>query len=386
MADYIYLDNGMTTRPTERSISKMLPFLQKYWGVPYAPHKLGLDVTQALKESFQNIYDLVGANHRDNFVFTSSGAEAVNQVVQSLYFDQTLDSGRNHMITSNIDEAPVIMSIGHLAQLNCVGKMAETSPQGMVTAQAISEAMTPRTVLVSLSWANGLTGVINPVDEISKVCESRGVFFHLEASHILGKLFFDLNKIAVTHLSFGGDLLHAPKGTGGLFIREGRRTSPLIFGGIEQAGLRAGSYSTANLAALGEAARETHDAQDYVCTEIARLRDHFESEIVERYPEAKVFFQEQERLPNISAIAFPGTLNEALLYALNQRGVYACIGGGSFQQIAIVLKACGVPEFLAKSAISFNLSRETTQEQIERAVEIIVEEALRLRNLSIKLA
>lgn len=385
MANYIYLDNGMTTRPSERSISKMMPFLQKYWGVPYAPHKLGLDVAQAMKESFQSIYELVGAANRDTFIFTSSGAEAVNQVIQSIYFDQVLDSGRNHMITSNVDEAPAIMAIGRLEQLNCVGKMAEVSAQGMVTAQTISEAMTPRTVLVSLSWANGLTGVINPVAEISKVCESRGVFFHLDASHVLGKLHYHLDEISVTHLTFGGDLLHAPKGTGGLFIRDGRRISPLILGGIEQAGLRAGSYSSANLAALGEAALEMRDAQDYLCTEIARLRDLFESEIISRLPDAKVFFQDQERLPNISAIAFPGILNEALLYALNQRGVYACIGGGSFQQIAIVLTASGVAESLAKTAISFNLSRETTQEQVESAVEIIIEEVTRLRTLSHKL-
>lgn len=385
MADFIYFDNGMTTRPSERSISKMLPFLQKYWGVPYAPHQLGFEVSQAITESFQSVYDLVGANPHDHFVLTSSGAEAINQVIQSLYFDQTLESGRNHFITSNIDEAPAIMAIGRLEQLNCVGKMAEASSKGVVTAQAIAEAMTPRTVLVSLAWANGLTGVIHPVKEISKVCEERGVFFHLDASHILGKLFFDLDDIAVTHLTFSGDLLHAPKGTGGLFIRKGRKCSPLIVGGIEQAGLRAGSYSTAGLAALGEAAREMRDAQDYLCTEIARLRDLFESKIVERLPEVRVLFQEEERLPNLSAIAFPGIFNEALLYALNQRGLYACIGGGSFQQIAIILAACGVPEELAKCSISFNLSRETTGEEVERAVDIVVGEVKRLRNLSAKL-
>lgn len=382
MAKDIYLDNSMTTRPSERSISKMMPLLTKRWGNPLSPHEKGQQVNSDLVESLKNIYELLGAKKSDDFVFTSSGAEAVNHVIHSVYRDQTLESGKNHLITSHSDEAPAIMAIGRLEELHCMGKMVDATKQGMVTAQVIADAMTPRTALVSLCWANGLTGVINPVHEIGALCEERGCCFHLDATHVLGKLYFDLEDTKATHVTFNGDHLHAPKGTGGIWIKEGRKCSAFIVGGIEQAGLRAGSYNTAGLAALGEAALEALDARDYICTETARLRDKLESGVLEGFPDAYPFFRRQERLPNISAIAFPGIANEALLYRLSRRGIYASIGGGSFQQIGLVLENCGVDHRLAHTAINFSLSRETTEEEIDSAIAIIVEEAKKLRQLS----
>jgi cysteine desulfurase len=382
MTREIYLDNCMATRPSDRSISKIMPLLTERWGNPLSPHRKGHQVNADIVESLTNIYELLGAKKVDDFVFTSSGAEAVNHVIHSVYYDQTLESGKNHLITSNIDEAPAIMAIGQLEEINCMGKMVDATKEGMITAQVIADAMTPRTAMVSLSWANGLTGVINPVHEIGALCEERGACFHLDATHVLGKLYFDIEDTKATHLTFNGDLLHAPKGTGGLWVKGGRRCSPFIVGGIEQAGLRAGSYSTAGLAALGEAAHEALDARDLVCTEIARLRDKLEDGVLAGFSDAFPFFQNQERLPNISAIAFPGMTNESLLYQLSRRGVYACIGGGSFQQIGLVLESCGVDHRLAHTAISFSLSRETTEDEIDCAVEIIVEEAKRLSKLS----
>ncbi|MEC7839223.1 MAG: aminotransferase class V-fold PLP-dependent enzyme [Chlamydiota bacterium] len=385
MATDIYLDNSMTTRPSKRSISKMLPILTERWGHPSSPHHKGQAVFPDIKESMLAIYELLGANHQDDFVFTSSGAEAVNHVVNAIYFDQTLEAGRNHLITSNIDEAPAIMAIGRLEEMSCVGKMVDANSRGSVSAQIIADALSPRTALVSLSWANGMTGVINPVEEIAELCEDRGVFFHLDATHVLGKMFFDLSDIKATHITFNGDNLHAPKGSGGIWIKGGRHCTSFIVGGIEQAGLRAGSYSIANLAALGEAARESLDARDLMCTEVARLRNKLEEGVANGYSGAFPFFQDEERIPNVTAIAFPGIANEALLFNLNRRGICACIGGGSFQQIGLVLENSGVERSLAHSAVSFSLSRETTEMEIDCAIEIIIEEALRLRKISEKM-
>lgn len=381
----IYLDNSMTTRPSERAISAMMPFFRDKWGLPASPHQLGHELYPAIKESLEALYGLLGAQPQDNFVFTSSGAEAVNQIIHSTYFDQTLQSGRNHFITSNIDEAPAIMAIGRLEEMSCSGTMVHADSSGSITAQAIAEAITPRTILVSLSWANGLTGVINPVEEIAAVCEERGILFHLDATHVLGKLYFELADIGATHLTFNGDHLHAPKGTGGLLIRKERSCSAFILGGIEQAGLRAGSYSVGVLAALGEAAKEALDARDLLCTEVARLRNKLEEGVAEGFKEAVPLFTESPRVPHIAAISFRGIANEALLYALNKRGLYGCIGGGSFQQIGLVLKACGMDEVASNGAVSFALSRETTEADIDSAIAIIVEEAQRLRKHSEKI-
>jgi cysteine desulfurase len=378
----IYLDNQTVTRPSDQAIAAMLPFLTERWGVPSAPHQVGQQLYPAIEEALRGIYALLGAKESDEIVFTSSSAEGINQVVLSTYFDVTVHTGKNQFITSLIDEAPSIMAIGRLEQLSCIGKMVSANSNGQITATAIAEAMTPRTALVSLAWANGLTGVINPVSEIAQVCQERGVHLHLDASHVLGKIFPDWEEIPAHFLTFNGDSFHAPSGTGGLFIRHDTKCSPLILGGIEQAGHRAGSYSVAGLVALGQAAREAIDARDLLGTEVARLRSKFEQGIVAHIPEAVVFFQDQERLPNCTAIAFPGIANEALLYLLNRRGVYASIGGGTYQQIGLILSNCGIDPILAHTAISFSLSRETTEDEIDRAIEIIAESIRHLRKMS----
>jgi cysteine desulfurase len=186
-------------------------------------------------------------------------------------------------------------------------------------------------------------------------------------------------------VTFNGSQLHAPQGTGALFMRKRLKANPLIYGGNEQAGLRAGVVNMALLAGLGEAARESQETIDYYCTEIARLRNRFEQLVCAGVPGATVLFSDQERLPHCTCIAFPRAVNEALLFALDGRGVYASMGGGSFQQIAMNLVSSGVDESVAQTALSFSLGRTTTEEQIEQAASIVVEEATKLANLSQKM-
>lgn len=350
-----------------------------------SPHQMGQELFPAIDESYKAIYKLLGAKDEDTVVFTSSGAEAVNQAILSAYFDITKSTGRNQLITSSIDEAPAIMSVGRLEKLGCVGQMAEANEKGQITAEKLAESITPRTALVSLSWANGLTGVINPIAEISDLCKERGIRLHLEASHVLGKLYYEMEDVGADLISFNGDNLHAPKGTGALYIRSEVACSPFIVGGLEQGGLRAGTVNVPALVGLGAACTEMGEARDYMCTEIARLRDQFERGIVEGYPEAQVFFRDSSRVPNISAIAFPGIPNELMLFHLNRKGVCASIGGGSFQQIGLVLMASKIPERVAHSSLSFSLSRETNEDEIEAAISIITDTAKRLRKLSQKL-
>lgn len=385
MGRRIYLDNSLTTRPSEKALAKMMPFLTTMWGTPSAPHKMGQDLFPALEEAYRSIYALLGASENDNFVFTSSGAEAVNQAIHSIYSEVTRATGKNQFLIANTDEAPALMAISRLEELGCIGKMVKVDANGVVSAEAVADAITPRTALVSLSWANGLTGVINPVGEVSTLCQERGIKLHLDATHVLGKLYYEMSDIAPDYMTFNGDVLHAPKGTGGLYIKAGNKCRALINGGNEQGGLRGGAVNVPALAALGYAAREALDARDLLCTEVARLRDHFEAGVLRGFPDAIPFFQKEERLPHCSAIAFPGVVNEALLYALNRKDVFASIGGGDFQQLGLVLMASGIEETIAHSAISFSFSRETTEEEVDLAVEVIADCANKLRKISRKL-
>ena len=382
MPKLIYLDNNTITRPSPQVVAKMIPFLTERWGNPTAPHQVGQTLFPAIEEALRSVYALVGAKESDNILFTSSAAEGANHVIFSTYFDVTVHTGKNQFITSSIDEAPSMMATERLAQLSCVGKVAQADKNGQITARAIADLITPRTALVSMNWANALTGVINPINDIAILCEERGIRLHLEASNVLGKIVGDWEDVPAHFLTFNGDSIHTPSGIGALYIRSDAKTSPFILGGAEQAGLRAGSYSVAGLVALGQASIEALDARDLMCTEVARLRSKLEKEIQAAIPDAVVFFQDQERLPHCTAIGFPGIYNETLLCLLNRQGVCASIGGGTQQQIALILSACGVEEVLARSAISFSLSRETTEDDIDRAAEIIVGVVKKLRQLS----
>ncbi len=382
MSAHIYLDNSTITRPSSKVVSEMLPFLQERWEASGAPHKLGHEALPDIERALKKIYRLLGAGEEDVMVVTSSGTEAVNHVVQSVYRDVTLPTGKNHFLTSNIDEAPAIMAMSHLEPLGCVCRMVEAGPSGQITAEAVGDALTPRSALLSLSWANGLTGVIHPVEEIAALCRERGILFHLDASHVLGKLYFELDKVGADFITFEGSLLHAPKGTGALWAREGTKVTPLLFGSHEQGGQRAGPWSVAGLAALGQAADQLLEARDLLCMEGARLKSRLEEGIVKVYPDAKVLFSNQERLPHVTAVAFPGIAAEALLLALSEEGLYASIGGGSHQQLSLILEACGCDPLLCHSAISFSLSRETTDHEIDSALKVIEEAAGRLRKTS----
>lgn len=378
----IYLDNSTTSRPSEQAISQMMPYLTERWGLPSAPHQKGQELFPALKEYYKMLYSFLGAEEADQFVLTSSGAEAVNQVISSVYRDTTLPTGKNQFITSNVDEAPALMAMSRLESVGCVAKMIEVDSNGLVTTQALAEAISPRTALVSLSWANGLTGVVQPVAEIAELCRQRGIRLHLDATHVLGKLFYELEEIKPDFMTFNGDQLHAPKGTGGLYIRQGIKCSPFIAGGSDQGGLRAGGLNMAALAALAYASQEALECRDLICTETARLKYKLETGIVKAYPEAKICFKEQERLPHCTTLLFPGIASEALLYLLNRKGVHACIGGGNFQQLGLLLMASGMEENLAYSAVSFSLSRYTSEAEIDRAIELIADSAHTLAKTS----
>jgi len=382
ISSLIYLDNSSTARPSEKAVSAMMPYLTTHWGIPSTPHQKGQELYPFLAEFYKTLYAFIGAKEGAQVILTSSGTEAVNHVISSVYRDVTLSTGKNQYLTSKADEAPAIMAISHLEPFGCINKMVEVNSKGMITPQAIADCLSPRTALLSLSWANGLTGVIQPVAEIAELCRERGIRLHLEATHVLGKLLYDLEEINPDYLTFNGEQLHGPKGTGILYIREGIRCSPFIFGSADQGGMRAGALNMPGLAGIAVAAQETLECRDLLCTETARLRNEFEQKILKGFPETLICFKEQERLPHCTTLLFPGIANEALLFLLNRRGICASIGGGNFQQLALILSFSGIKEHLAHSAVSFSLSRYTTEDEIERAVSIIIDSAQLLLRLS----
>lgn len=377
-----YFDNSSVARPSPEALSKMLTFYTEKWGVTTQPHKMGNELIQPLTEALRSIYKLLGATDNDAVIMTSSGAEAINHAILSTYQDVSLTEGRNHFITASTEDAPFLMSFNRLTTFGAATTFLKPDSHGIISAKAIIEAITPRTAMIALSWSNGLTGVIQPIQEIAEICKLRGIRLLVDGTHVLGKLFFSLKEYSIDFFTFNGDQLHAPKGTGGLYIRSGIKLSPFITGGMEQAGLRAGTLNLPAVVGLGEAAKLLLEARDYFCTEVARLQMELENEIKERIPEIKTLFEYEEKVPGVLTISIPGIINEALLFALNQKNVFASIGGGSQQLLSHYLKACGFDHKAADSALSFTLSRETKEEEIEYAAKVLEAAVKKLRKTS----
>ncbi|MBS0627085.1 MAG: aminotransferase class V-fold PLP-dependent enzyme, partial [Verrucomicrobia bacterium] len=214
--------------------------------------------------------------------------------------------------------------------------------------------------LFSISWADGLTGVIHPIEDLAAVCREKNILFHVDASFLLGKRFFRFRDIGAHFLTVDGSAIEALQDTGFLFIKEG---SPIR--------LERFIPSIAFASTLSVAVEERQNRFEHYCMETARLRDLLEEGIKEKISDSVVIFKEADRLPNVTVIAFPGVYSESLLYLLNSKGLYASMGGGKFQRLETILSAAGVDKHLARCSLSFSLSWITSEEEIEIAIEVI---------------
>lgn len=360
----VYLDHHTVTRPFSSAIEKMLPFYREKWGVSSASHYKGQELLSDNEQSKKQMLKSLGAQEQSVVHFCAGGAEAINTVFFSHYFETVRRTGQNHILTGQLESAPILLSLQRLEEFGCATKLLLPNTQGQINKDILLNAIRPRTGLLSLSWAQGLTGVIHPISDLAEICLEKNIAFHVDASHILGKLYFRLQDLPIDFFTFDGKLIHAPQGTGGLITKKKMPFSTLIIGDA--------SPPIAGMIALEEALSQNARLCDHICLETTRLRDKLEREIKRALSDAVVFFEHVERLPNCSAMGFPYISGEALLYLLHRNAVYATIGGGACQRLSHVLIASGVDSLLAESAVSFSLSYETTEEEIDYAIETII--------------
>jgi cysteine desulfurase len=299
-----------------------------------APYAKGVKNPDRLRE-------LLGLAPDDALTLTSSGAEAITEVFYSHYLDHIYQSGKTHFVSTTLEEATIQLLLKRFEKLGCTYTLIEPNEKGQITAEMVAKAMTPRTGLVSMSWANPLTGVVHPIWEIAQMVSDRGVYFHVEATPILGKLFFRFGDMPIDFLTVDGGRCGAPR-AGAVAIRKGSECSPLIPKAYPQ---------VASL--FNEAAEQLFQDFDFLCTETATLRDLLETEL-----EGTPLYSNTERLPNVTALYFEGVSHELLLFHLVQQGIYATYGGGQFPRLPF-------------GVLSFALSRHTTREEISKAIEII---------------
>lgn len=377
-----YLDNNATTKVDPQVLEAMLPYFSEYYGNPSSMHSFGGGVASKIQQAREQVARLIGASP-DEIVFTSCGTESDGTAVRAAIESYP---AKRHIMTSRVEHPAVKNLFETLSKKGYRTTFIPVDREGRLDLDDLYDNLTDDTAIVSLMWANNETGVIFPIEEVSRKVKERGIVFHTDAVQAAGKIPIDVGRTGVDMLSLSGHKIHAPKGIGVLYLRKGTRFAPYMVGGHQEKGRRGGTENTAAIIGLGKAAdlaQQHLDAGSYRCVD--ELRDRLESEILRRVPHTLVNGDRTHRLPNTTSLAFEYVEGESILLMLNEHGVCASSGSactsGSLEP-SHVLRAMGVPFTAAHGSIRFSLSRYTTGPEIDLVLEKLPPIIARLREMS----
>jgi cysteine desulfurase len=378
----IYLDNNATTACDPAVVAAMLPFFTEQFGNPSSMHSFGNKVGLALKEARARVQALLGAEHESEIVFTSCGTESNSTAILSALKAQP---ERNQIITTVVEHPAILAVCEQLEKEGVVVHRLKVDKRGRLDLDEYRALLSPRVALVTAMWANNETGTLFPIGQMAELAHAAGVMFHTDAVQAVGKLPMELKNSKIDMLSLSGHKLHAPKGIGVLYLRRGLRFRPLLRGGHQERGRRAGTENSASIVGLGVAAEQAMQHMAYEATEVKRLRDRLEAGILAQVPRAFATGDTANRLPNTASIAFEFVEGEAILLLLNKEGIAASSGSactsGSLEP-SHVMRAMGIPYTAAHGTVRFSLSRYNTEAEIDRVIAAVPPIIAQLRRIS----
>jgi cysteine desulfurase len=378
----VYLDHNATTPVEPEVLDAMLPYLREEFGNASSIHTPGQRARAAVETAREQVAALIGARVQE-IVFTSGGTESDNHAISGAV--SASHSPAPHVISSPTEHEAVLNSCQQLEKEGVTLTYLPTNREGLIDLEELHRAITPETALITLMHANNELGTVQPLEEIGRIAKEHKVPFHTDAVQSAGKIPIDVNGLGVDLLSLSGHKFYAPKGIGALYIRSGTRLQQFLYGGHHQRGFRPGTENVAGIVGLGKAAEiaRTHLADD--AARVGALRDRLERGLLQRVPQSRVNGGHAQRTPNTTNILFHGIEAEALVIALDLQGL-ACSTGAACSSGAVepshVLLAIGLTADEARSSIRLSLGRHTTQDEIDRALEIITAAVAQLRALS----
>ena len=380
----VYLDNNATTIVDPKVFEEMVPYFCQMYGNPNSLHEFGSESHPALRKAMDQLYAGINASDDDDIVITSCATESNNWVIKSIYHDYILNGDKDHIITSEVEHPAVGASCKFLESLGVKVTYLPVNTDGVINVEDLKNAITDKTALVSIMWANNETGMIFPIEEIGAICKERGVLFHTDAVQAIGKIPVDVKKANVDFLSFSAHKFHGPKGIGGLYIRNGQALSPFFHGGEHMGGRRSGTLNVPSIVGMGKAMELAVEALDFEKNNVRRLRDKLEDALLQ-IPEMMVVGTKEQRVPNTILVSVKGIEGEAMLWDLNQSGIGASTGSACASEALEsnpVMEAIGAEADLAHTALRLSLSRFTTEEEIDFAIDVIQKAVIRLRAIS----
>ncbi len=378
----VYLDNNSTTAIDPRVAEVIKPYLSHVFGNPSNMHSFGRECAKGLVNAREQVAQFLNTEPQEIY-FTGSGTESDNWAVKGIAFARR-ESG-NHIICSPIEHNAVIGSCRYLETLGYRVSYLPVDEYGIVSPEDVQQAITKETVLVTVMLANNEIGTVEPVKEIAAICREAGVTCHTDAVAAAGKIEVDVRELGVDLLTISGHKLHAPKGVGVLYVREGIKIAPLVHGGHHERGRRAGTENVSGIAGLGRACELLSKEWQESALRMGRLRDRLEQGILKRVPEVRLNGHPERRVPNVTHLSVGYIEGEALLLDLDLEGIAvasgsACSSGES--ELSPTLKAISVPPLFRNSPVRFSLGKETTEQDIDYTLEVFVKVVERLRDIS----
>ena len=364
----IYLDNNATTKIAPEVIAAMLPVLTDDYGNPSSTHSFGGKLNCQIETAREKTANLLGVLPQE-IIFTSCGTESNNTAIWS-----ALQSNpeKKHIITTQVEHPAILNLCQYLTKHGYRITFVPVDQKGRLDLDFLFDHLSNDTALVSVMWANNESGVIFPMGEIAAKVKAKGITLHSDAVQALGKIPLDLGNTPVDSLSLSGHKIHAPKGIGALFVRQGTKFFPFLIGGGQENGRRAGTENTASIVGLGQACKLGQINLPKMETIIRPLRDFLEHELLKTIPHTFINGDPEKRLPNTLSISFKGLEGASILQTLNQYGICASAGSACNSnacQPSHVLCAMGLPLAIAHGTIRFSLSIYTRADEIDFIVE-----------------
>ncbi len=371
MEKIIYLDNNATTKVDERVLEAMMPYFKEEYANPSSMYNFSKKSSNAIKEARAKIRDFVNAKDEKEIIFTSCGSESANTAIRGvLNYNKT----KKHIITTKVEHPCVLNLYKQLEKQGYKVDYIGVNSIGELDLEELSQVVDEDTALVSVMWANNETGVINPIGKISEIIKSKNkdTKLYVDAVQVAGKIPIDVQANGVDLLGISGHKFHAPKGIGALYVNSKTMITPLIIGGHQERGKRAGTENTPYIVGIGKAAELAADSLNYEQTEIKRLRDKLETNILNRIYNARLNTGIANRVPNTTNIGFEYIEGELILLHLSDIGICASSGSactsGSLEP-SHVLRAMNVPFTAIHGSIRWSLSRFTTEEEIDYVID-----------------
>lgn len=377
-----YFDHAATTATKEEVVKEMLPYFTLNFGNASSIYSIGRKSKRAVEDARDKVANAIGAGPKEIY-FTSCGSESDNLAIKGVAYANR-EKG-NHIITTKIEHPAVLHTCQNLEKQGFNVTYLNVDSEGLISLKELEEAITDKTILISVMFANNEIGTIEPIKEIGEIAKKHNIYFHTDAVQAIGNVRINVNELNIDLLSMSAHKFYGPKGMGALYVRTGVKFDKIQDGGHQERNKRAGTENVAGIVGMGKAIELAYENFDEYNKKLTNLRDYYISQVEEKIPYIKLNGHRTKRLPGNANISFRFIEGESLLLNLDMKGICASSGSactsGSLDPSHVLL-AIGLPHEIAHGSLRITIGEENTKEDIDFLVNTLIEVVERLRNMS----